>query len=125
MIVLDSCGWIAWLTDDARSSGYAAWLRGPADEVVVPALVLYEVTRWVDRRQGEQRAREIAALLRSRRVVPLDDHVALLAVRLARLHRLATADSIVYAHAQALGIELATSDAALQHLPSVLFVAAA
>ena len=123
MIVVDSCGWIAWLVGGGRAEAYAPLLRMPDTHVVVPTIVLFEVTRWVDRQHGAQRAREVAALLRSRTVVPLHDHVALLAVELSRRHQLATADALVYAHAQALHINLATSDAAFSGLPAIHFVA--
>ncbi len=50
--------------------------------------------------------------------------IAWLAVELSRQHRLATADALVYARAQALQVELATSDAAFVGLPGIRFVAA-
>lgn len=124
MIVVDSCGWIAWLVGDARADAYAEFLLQPESEVAVPTIVLFEVCRWVARQHGEQRGREVAALLRSRTVVALDDAVALLTVHLSQQYRLATADSLVYAHACQLRVELVTSDAAFAGLPRVRLVSA-
>jgi predicted nucleic acid-binding protein len=123
MTVVDSCGWIAWLTGDTRAEAYAPFLHGAAQAVIVPTIVLFEVVRWVARERGDTAALEIAGLLGRHRVVALEAHVAVLAVRLSREHRLATADALVYAHAQALGVELATSDAAFAGLAGVRFIA--
>jgi predicted nucleic acid-binding protein len=55
-------------------------------------------------------------------VVPLDTHIALLAAELHRQHKLATADAIVYATAQAGGAELLTCGSHFAELPGVVYL---
>ena len=122
MIVIDSCGWIAYLAGDARCQAFARLLDRPPERVVVPTLVLFEVCRWVARERSDTAALEIAGLLQSRRIEPLQPQVAVRAVWLARAHKLAAADALIYAHAQCLNAPLATSDAAFAGLPGVILV---
>lgn len=110
MQVVDSGGWIAWLTDDPRAERYANALTAPRT-VLVPTIVLCEVCRWVQREQGEPQALRVAAAMQQCEVVVLDAAVALLAADLGLRHKLAMADALVYAHAQARGVPLLTSDA--------------
>lgn len=109
MQLVDSCGWIAWLTDDLRAQHYAVPLADPAN-VIVPTMVLAEVARWVQRERGEAFALSVAAAMQQCPVVPLDAAIALLAAELGLRHRLAMADAVIYAHAQTLQVPLLTSD---------------
>jgi predicted nucleic acid-binding protein len=116
MPVLDTCGWISWLTDDSLASSFEPYVTGGP---VVPTVVLYEVTRWMRRERDAATADTAVASLRQCQVVVLDEDVALLAVDLAARHRLHMADAFVYAHAQREGTTLVTSDAAFELLPGV------
>ena len=55
-------------------------------------------------------------------VAPLDTRIALRAADLHRQYKLATADAIVYATAQAFDAELLTCGAHFEKLPGVVFV---
>lgn len=121
MHVVDSCGWIAWLTDDPRADRYAEALCAP-QTVIVPTIVLCEVCRWVQRERGEAQALRVAAAMQECEVVALDAAVALLAADLGPRHRLAMADALVYAHAQVRAAPLLTSDAHFRGLAGVEWV---
>ncbi len=123
-VVVDSCGWIEYLTDGPLAQYYAGVLEGD-EPVAVPTLVLYEVYKFVKRVSGEERAMVAAAHLCTCTLVPLDEALALEAADAALAHGLAMADATVYATACRLGAELITSDKDLKGLPGVRFIEAA
>jgi predicted nucleic acid-binding protein len=119
--VVDSCGWIEYLTDGPLADVFEPYALAPG-EVVVPTLVLFEVAKWVQRERDETEALRIAAHLQTCQVRALDETTALLAAELSLRHRLAMADAIIYAHARNERIELVTSDAHFDGLDGVRYV---
>jgi predicted nucleic acid-binding protein len=121
MLVLDTCGWIEWLAGGPLSRIYTPLIVGRPHDVLVPTIVVYELTRWTERERGEASALDLLCTQRDSRVLPLTEAVAVLAARLAAQWRLHTADAIVLAHARTEGTDLVTSDAALGRVPGVTF----
>ena len=80
-----------------------------------------ELSKWLLREADESRADSVIAYTRKCVVVPLDTSVALLAADLHYTHKLATADAIVYATAQASGADLLTCDAHFAKLPGCVY----
>lgn len=121
MKLVDSSGWIEFLTDGALAGEYAEHLADPA-EVLTPAVVLFEVYKWVKRERGEEEALVVAAQLQKTRVEPLTSTIALTAADISLEHGLAMADSIVYATAAISGAELVTSDRDFATLAGVTYL---
>jgi predicted nucleic acid-binding protein len=117
-VVVDTCGWIEWLTDGLLAEQFAPHLRDPA-AVAVPTLVQYELHRWISRERDQATAMEVIGVTEQGLVVPLDTPLALLASELAAAHGLALADAVVYATARQEGLELITCDAHFASLPGV------
>jgi toxin FitB len=90
--------------------------------LVVPTIVLCEVTRHIGRAVGRDAAQEAAAQMQRAIVADLDAGLAYLASRLSLRHNLPLADSIVYATAQARGAKLYTQDSDFEKLPGVRYV---
>ena len=120
MRVVDTSVWIEWLTDSLLGRKLAKEIPDRA-ECVVPTIVQLELAKWLLRESGEDQADRVFAYTQKCVVVPLDTRIALLAAELHRQHRLATADAIVYATAQAHGADLLTCDAHFAKLPEVLY----
>ena len=120
MRVVDTSVWIEWLTDSPLGRKLAKEIPDRA-ECVVPTIVQLELAKWLLRESGEDQADRVIAYTQKCVVVPLDTRIALLAAELHRQHRLATADAIVYATAQAHGADLLTCDAHFAKLPEVVF----
>lgn len=120
MILVDTCGWIEWLTDGALAQRFEPFMQDPA-ELLLPTTVQYELYKWVKREVDEHTALDIIALAEGSLVVPLTTDIALVAADLSLQHKLAFADAIIYASARRHGVELATSDDHFQGLPSVLY----
>ncbi len=120
MRVVDTSAWIEWLIGGALGKRMTA--EFPArDECLVPTIVQLELSRWLHREADEERADSAIAYTQKCVVVPLDTSLALLAAELHRRHRLATADAIVYATAQARNADLLTCDAHFENLPGVAY----
>ena len=120
MRVVDSSVWIEWLIGSALGRKLTKEIPDRA-ECIVPTIVQLELSKWLLRESGEDRADQVIAYTQKCVVVPLDTHIALAAAELHRQCRLATADAIVYATARANGAELLTCDAHFARLPGVLF----
>jgi predicted nucleic acid-binding protein len=120
MRVVDTSVWVEWFTGSALGGRLAKEIPDRA-ECVVPTIVQLELAKWLQREVGEEHADQVIAYTQKCVVVPLDTPLALLAAELHRQHRLATADAIVYATAQARGAELLTCDAHFAKLAAVVY----
>ena len=120
MRVVDTSVWIEWFIGSPLGRRLAKEMPDRS-ECIVPTLVQLELAKWLLRESGEDRADQVIAYTQKCIVVPLDTPLALLAAELHREHKLATADAIVYATAQARGAELLTCDAHFDKLPAVAY----
>ena len=119
MVLVDTCGWIEWMTDSAMADAYAPHLD--SESLLVPTLVQHELYKWLCRETDTNTALAAIAATQQAKVVPLDTSLALLAADIAREHKLAMADAIIYATARQYQATLVTSDAHFESLPQVLF----
>jgi len=120
-IVLDSSGWIELLADDGRGHLFEAALG--QDQLLVPALVRYEVGRYALANGGSVFHELALRVLSKFPGIAMDSQLADAAARLAQQHKLATADAIIYATARHCGAELWTQDAHFKGLPGVRYFA--
>ena len=120
MRVVDTSVWIEWFIGSPLGRRLAKEMPDRS-ECIVPTIVQLELSKWLLRESGEDRADQVIAYTQKCIVVPLDTPIALLAAALHRQHKLATADAIVYATAQARGAELLTCDAHFDKLPAVAY----
>lgn len=122
MNLVDSSGWLEYFAD-AGNAGFFAPAILETEQLIVPTLALLEVFKRVLQQRGEGAALQAVALMRQGRVVELDAGLALSAARLGAQHRLALADSVIYATARRFNALLWTQDADFDGLPEVRFVA--
>ena len=121
MRVVDTSAWIEWLVGGALGRKLGKMFPDK-EECVVPTMVQLELSKWLVREMGEERADQVIAFTQKCVVVPLDTRIALLAAELHRQYKLATADAIVYATAQEQGADLLTCDQHFASLPGVRFM---
>lgn len=119
-VVVDSSGWIEYFTGGPNCDHFAAAIQDE-DELVVPAITITEVYRWVLREASAADALTVAASMKQGRVVPLDDRLAVIAAEISHKHRLRLADGIIYATARTASAELLTQDGDLEGLSGVRY----
>lgn len=122
MRLVDTSAWIEWFIDSPLAGRLASEIPAP-QECLMPTMVQHELRKWFLRERGEEVADQVIAFTELCVVVPLDTRLALEAADVAREHRLATADSIIYASARAAGAELVTCDAHFAGLVGVVLLA--
>ena len=120
MILVDTCGWIEWLTAGALADSFASYMKDPA-ELLVPTTVQYELYKWVKRESDENTALDTIAVADDSLVVPLSTDIALVAADLTLSRKLAFADAVIYASARKYNVELVTSDDHFEGLPGVTY----
>ena len=116
--VIDSSGWLEYLTEDSKAAAFGNYLEG--DAVLLPAIVLCEVYKHLAKQRGRSVAERFASQAFHRRVIPLDETIALAAANLSLEHRLGTTDAIVYATSRACQAQLVTADTHFRGLPGVI-----
>jgi len=121
VILVDTCGWIEWLTDGVLAARFAPYLQD-ATELLVPSTVQYELYRWVKRESDESTAFEVIALAEDSLIVSLNTEIALVAADLSLAHGLAFADAVIYASARKYGVELVTCDDHFDGLSGVTYL---
>jgi len=116
-VVVDSSGWLEYLTSDVKADLFEPYLREPF--LFVPTIVLYEVRKILLLRHTKVAADHFVSLALQHTVVPVDTVIALSAAAISIQHKLAMADALVYTTAEKLGAKLVTSDSNFSELPGV------
>ena len=123
MYVIDSSGWVEYLTDGPLADQYVRYLAD-LSKLVTPTTVLFETYRILMRRWSQDVAYLAVAEMEYTRVVSLDSAMVIAAADFSLEHGLATADAFVYAAARLNGCGLVTSDADFRGLPGVTLIEA-
>ena len=116
--VVDSSGWIELFTNGPLADQFMAVLDAEA-ALVVPAISILEVFKWVLREHSEAQAIQAAAVMQRGLVVDLDSRLAIAAAQLSHALRLPMADSIILATARSHQARLYTMDSYFQGLNDV------
>ena len=114
--VVDSSAWLEYLADTPRAKLFASAIED-TDNLVVPAVVQYEVYKKVRRERGEDAVLQVAAAMESGRIIEIDARLALEASRLD----MPLADSLIYATTSMISATLWTQDADFAGLDRVRY----
>ena len=117
--LVDSSGWLEYLTEDSKAAAFANYLEGDAT-VIVPTMVVYEVYKHLAKHRGRAIADRFASQVLLRRVVPLDETIALAAANASLEHRLSASDAIIYATARVHQAQLITANTHFRGLVGVV-----
>ena len=120
-VLVDSSGWLEYITSDSKADLFAPYLEGER-LVLVPTIVLYEVRKILLQRQPKTVADLFVSEALRGTVVSVDQEIALSAAVISIQHELPMADALIYATAERKGAELVTSDAHFKGLPRVTFL---
>jgi predicted nucleic acid-binding protein len=116
--VVDSSAWIEYFVGGPNADDFSVPIER-TDELVVPALTVYEVFKRVHQVADESRALHAAGLMMEGMVVELSASLAIAAARLSLDTRLSMADSIILATARSKNAVLWTQDAHFKGLDRV------
>lgn len=119
--IVDSSGWIEYFIDGPDADCFAEAIENTGD-LIVPAITLTEVYRWMLRQATESDALAAVAVMKQGKVVPLDDQLSILAAEVGHRHKLPLADGIIYTTAKHQDAELITQDSDMEGLPGVTYV---
>ena len=120
MNVVDSCGWLEYFADGPNADFFAPLIENEK-KLIVPHVVVYEVTRRLVHLQGEQAAQKALDFLGKGRLVALDAAGLSQAAINAHKHRLAMADAMIWQTAVAQHAKVYTQDADFFDLPHVVY----
>jgi predicted nucleic acid-binding protein len=121
MNLVDSSGWLEYFAD----AGNADFFAGPilqTENLIVPAISLFEVFKRVLQQAGEEQAMQAVALMMQGHVVELDATTAVNAARFSLDLSLPMADSLILTTARSHDATLWTQDADFEGLDGVQFI---
>ena len=116
--VVDSSGWIELFTNGPQADRFLPVLEAE-HALVIPAISILEVFKWILREHSEAQAIQAAAVMQRGLVVDLDTPLAMAAAQLSHTLRLPMADSIILATARCHQARLYTMDTDFQGLSDV------
>ena len=118
MNVVDSSAWLEYFADGPNAGEFAEVIAD-VEELVVPAITLFEVFKRIRVQRDLASALYAVAQMRRGRVVDLDADLAVAAAELSAETGLPLADSIILATARAEEATLWTQDADFEGLEGV------
>lgn len=118
-VLVDSSGWVEFLGDGPLAEKFAPYFERE-ERLLVPSVLVYEVYKKLLSTGGSSVADRFLSTAFRARMVPFDERLAVLAARISLDRKLAMADAIIYATAQAAGAQLVTSDTHFRGLPGTI-----
>jgi len=116
--VVDSSGWIELFTNGPQADRFLPVLEAE-HALVIPAICILEVFKWILREHSEAQAIQAAAVMQHGLVVDLDTPLAMAAAQLSHTLRLPMADSIILVTARCYQARLYTMDTDFQGFSDV------
>lgn len=120
MNVVDSSAWLEYFGDGSNASDFAEAIEKP-DELVVPALTLFEVFKRTHQLTDEATALDAVAVMMQGRVADLSSLLAIDSARISLDTGLAMADAVILATAHSEDAVLWTQDSHFEGLEKVEF----
>ena len=121
MNVVDSSGWLEYLTDGSNAAFFAAPIQD-IENLLTPTICLYEVFKRVLLEFGEEKALEIIGNMTGGAVIDLTHSIAIEAAMLSAELKLALADSVILATAREHDATLWTQDVHFKGMANVEYI---
>lgn len=119
LTLVDSSGWVAYMGDGPKADLFSPYLENE-ESLVVPSIVIYEVMKKLMLTSDDTVVQRFLSHAYRGREVELDSSLAIAAAQVSIRHRLAMADAIIYATAEAFNAQLVTSDPDFNGLAGVI-----
>jgi len=121
MNVVDSSGWLAYFSEDTNADFFEPIIQA-TNRLIVPTICLYEVFKRILAQYGEEAALQSIGVMSQATVADLTQKIAINAANISHEHKLAMADSIILATAQAHKATLWTQDADFEGMDGVEYI---
>ncbi len=118
MNVVDTSGWIEFLFEGKNADVFAPLIED-VDNLLVPAICLYEVFKKVNAVADESKALQAVAQMKQGKVLEITESIALRAALISLKHRLPMADSLILSTSWSEQATLWTQDEHFVGLPGV------
>src|SRR5258708_20312512 len=115
-VILDSSGWLEYLTADTKADLFAPYFEGHRP-ILVPAIVLYEVRKVLLLRQTKDVTDIFMSEALRRTIIPIDEGIALSAAAASIQFRLPMVDALLQATSHPQQTQSATSHPHSNHPP--------
>jgi predicted nucleic acid-binding protein len=121
MNVVDSSGWVEYFVQGQNVQFFIPPIQA-LDELLVPAICIYEVFKRIALDLGEESALQAVGIMSSGLIVEMDRKIALDAAQISIKHKLPMADSIILATAHDCDATLWTQDAHFKDIEGVRYI---
>ena len=123
-VLIDSHGWIEYFSGGPLAGKYAEHIEAANKQnSITPSIIIYEVYKRIKSLKGESSALEaIAHIVEHTTIVQIDDRTALNAAEISLKTKLAMADAMIKAVAEAWKSKIITGDPHFRGFPDVVFV---
>ena len=120
MNVIDSSAWLEYFANGPNSSFFAPAIEN-VEQLIIPAIVIFEVFKNVLHQRGENDALQVIATMQQGQTVDLTPALALNAAKISVEMKLPMADSIILATTQAFNATLWTQDSDFENIDGVQY----
>jgi len=121
IFLVDSPGWLEYLSEDSKAAAFGHYIENES-ALVVPSLVVFEVYRQVARLRGKPLADRFLSQALSCRVVAFDEMTAVAAANASLDYRLSMPEAILYSTARSHQAQLVTSNTRFRGLPQTIIL---
>jgi predicted nucleic acid-binding protein len=121
MNVVDSSGWLEYFADSENATFFAEAIED-TQNLLVPAICIYEVFKRVMQQRGLSAAQTNVGDMYGGQIIDIDVSLALSAAQISAEHRLPMADSLVLAAARAHQAILWTQDEHFKYFEQVRYI---
>jgi len=120
MNIIDSSCWIEYLMDSEIGASIAPIVENTS-ELIVPTITLYEVYKKLSLEKNEEYAQNVISYMQTGTVIDLNPVLSINAANISRQHKLAMADSIIYATALRYSTVIYSCDKHFEGFPNVRY----
>ena len=121
MNIVDSCGWIEYLSDGANASFFEKALKD-TENLLVPSITIYEVFKKVLTEKDEENALMAVSLMQQGKIIDLDSSISISAAKISFDLKIPMADSVILATADAYDATIWTQDEHFEGIAGVHYV---
>lgn len=121
MNVVDTSGWLEYFEGGQNADYFAAPVIN-IEEVIVPTICIYEISKVILRESDENHLLQALAAIQKGRIVDITSSISIAAAKVSLKYKLPMADSIIYATAQRFNATVWTQDIDFKDLENVNYI---